>query len=178
VFLGCRFPADPAYRMSIQSEAARVAGALAQRGALGRLGVDFVSVRRGGAWVNYAIEINLRKGGTTHPFLMLQFLTDGAYDPETGEFRTPAGQTRCYYATDNLQSQDYRGLTPHDLVDIAVVNGLHYDGAVNEGAVFHLIGALSEFGKLGVVCVGATRERADSVYRRTVDILDRAKEGD
>ena len=178
VFLGCRFPADPAYRMSIQSEAARVAGALAQRGALGRLGVDFVSVRRGGAWVNYAIEINLRKGGTTHPFLMLQFLTDGAYDPETGEFRTPAGQTRCYYATDNLQSQDYRGLTPHDLVDIAVVNGLHYDGAVNEGAVFHLIGALSEFGKLGVVCVGATRERADSVYRRTVDFLDRAKEGD
>ncbi len=26
----------------------------------------------------YAIEINLRKGGTTHPFLTLQFLTDGA----------------------------------------------------------------------------------------------------
>ncbi len=37
-----------------------------------------------GEWEVYAIEINLRKGGTTHPFLTLQFLTDGAYDPEHG----------------------------------------------------------------------------------------------
>ena len=32
------------------------------------------------AWTSYAIELNLRKGGTTHPFLTLQFLTDGRYD--------------------------------------------------------------------------------------------------
>ena len=48
-----------------------------RRGVLGRFGVDFVSVRQGDGWRNYAIEINLRKGGTTHPFLMLQFLTGG-----------------------------------------------------------------------------------------------------
>ena len=36
----------------------------------------------GGTWSAYAIELNLRKGGTTHPFLTLQFLTDGRYDPE------------------------------------------------------------------------------------------------
>ena len=29
-----------------------------------------------------AIEVNLRKGGTTHPFQMLQFLTDGTYIPK------------------------------------------------------------------------------------------------
>ena len=70
MFLGCRFPADEAYRLAIQAEGAKVGAALARRGVLGRLGVDFVSVRRGDAWENYAIEINLRKGGTTHPFLM------------------------------------------------------------------------------------------------------------
>ena len=43
---------------------------------------------RAGAWTPYAIEINLRKGGTTHPFLTLQFLTDGRYDPATGLFLT------------------------------------------------------------------------------------------
>ena len=32
-----------------------------------------------GGWDPYAIELNLRKGGTTHPFLTLQFLTDGAF---------------------------------------------------------------------------------------------------
>ena len=48
---------------------------------IGRFAIDFVSVRdAAGSWSSYAIELNLRKGGTTHPFLTLQFLTDGRYD--------------------------------------------------------------------------------------------------
>jgi len=177
VFLGCGFPADEAYRLAIQTDGTRVAGLLAAQGVLGRFGIDFVSVRRDGAWCNYGIEINLRKGGTTHPFMMLQFLAGGAYDPSTGLFRTPAGQPRFYYASDNLEAPHYKGLTPADLVDVAVLNGLHYDGTTNEGVVFHLIGALSEFGKLGVVCVGASPERAEGLYRRTVETLDREQSG-
>ena len=173
VFLGCRFPADDAYRLAIQDEGAKVAAALGEHGVLGRLAIDFVSVRRGDTWSNYGIEVNLRKGGTTHPFVMLQFLTGGAYDPVSGLFRTPTGQLRFYYASDNLEAPHYKGLTPTDLVDLAVLNGLHYDGTMQEGVVFHLIGALSEFGKLGVVCVGASAERAEMLYRRTVEILDR-----
>jgi hypothetical protein len=175
VFLGCQFPADEAYRLQIQEEAAKVARLLGQHGVLGRFSVDFVSIRRGKSWRHWGIELNLRKGGTTHPFLMLQFLTGGAYDPVSGLFRTPAGQPRCYYASDNLEAAHYKGLTPSDLVDVAVLNGLHYDGTVHEGVVFHLIGALSEFGKLGVVCVGASPERAEALYRRTVEVLDHAQ---
>ena len=176
VYQGCRFPADDAYRLAIQSEGAKVAAVLAERGVLGRFAVDFISVRHGDKWVHHGIEINLRKGGTTHPFLMLQFLTGGAYDQATGLFRTQAGQPRAYYASDNLQAEHYKGLAPSDLVDVAVMNGLHYDGTVHEGVVFHLIGALSEFGKLGIVCVGATPERAEALYRRTVEIFDREQE--
>ncbi|MBD0275598.1 MAG: carboxylate-amine ligase, partial [Acetobacteraceae bacterium] len=124
-------------------------------------------------WRHLAIEINLRKGGTTHPFQMLEFLTDGRYDPETGLFVTPAGQPRCYYASDNLEAEHYRGLTPSDLIDIAALNGLHFNGACQEGVAFHLIGALSEFGKLGVVCIGGSHERAEALYRRTIEVLDR-----
>jgi len=175
VFQGCRFPADEIYRLQIQEEAAKVARLLGQRGVLGRFAVDFVSIRRGKTWCHYGIELNLRKGGTTHPFLMLQFLTGGAYDPVSGLFRTPAGQPRFYYASDNLEAPHYKGLTPSDLVDIAVLNGLHYDGTVHEGVVFHLIGALSEFGKLGIVCVGASPERAEALYLRAVEILDHAQ---
>ena len=173
VFLGSHFPADAGYRQEIQAAGLRVAEVLRRHGVLGRFGVDFVSVPVEGSWLNYAIEINLRKGGTTHPFMMLQFLTGRIYDAATGLLHTPAGQPRFYYASDNLESPLYRGLTPHDLVDLAVLHGLHYDGTTHEGVVFHLIGALSEFGKLGVVCVGGTRERAEDLYRRTVEILDR-----
>src|SRR5262249_37396117 len=80
-YLGCRFPADEASATLISREAAKIGRRLAKEGVLGRFALDFVVARDGGGpWKPYAIEINLRKGGTTHPFLTLQFLTDGAYD--------------------------------------------------------------------------------------------------
>ncbi|WP_421853100.1 peptide ligase PGM1-related protein [Oricola sp.] len=172
-YLGATFPADPAYRLEIQSQGTKVAGVLAKHGVLGRFGVDFISVPEDGGWRHVAIEINLRKGGTTHPFIMLQYLTDGAYDPQTGLFNTPQGNPRCYYATDNLCSPCYRGLCPDDLIDIAVRNGIHFHGATQTGVVFHLIGALSQFGKLGAVCVGKTPGEAEDLYRQMVAVLDR-----
>lgn len=173
VFLGCRFPADPSYRQEIQSAGHRAAELLRQRGVLGRFGIDFISVPDGAGWRHYAVEINLRKGGTTHPFQMLEFLTDGSYDGATGEFRTRSGRPCVYRASDNVEAPAYCGLTPEDLVEIAVENDLHYHHADQSGVVFHLIGTLSEFGKLGMVCVAETDAEAAALYDRTVAILDR-----
>jgi hypothetical protein len=173
VYQGCRFPADEAYRLEIQAEGLKAGEVLQKRGVLGRFGIDFISVPKGNDWEHYAVEINLRKGGTTHPFLMLQYLTDGAYDPATGLFHTQGGRPRYYYASDNLQAPHYCGLTPDDLVDIAVDNDLHFHTGNQEGVVFHLIGALSEFGKLGLVCVADSHRAAERLYRNTVEILDR-----
>jgi hypothetical protein len=57
-------------------------------------------------------------------------------------------------------------------VDIAALNGLHFNGACQEGVVFHLIGALSEFGKLGVLCIGPSHERAEALYHHAIRVLD------
>jgi hypothetical protein len=173
VFLGARFPADESYRLAIQESGLKAARVLAQKGVLGRFAIDFLSVKQGDDWQHFAIEINLRKGGTTHPFMMLEFLTNGHYDPATGLLLTPTGQPCYYYASDNLEAEQYRGLTPSDLIDIAAVNGLHFDGAYQRGVVFHLIGALSEFGKLGVVCIASSHERAEALHRRATAVLDR-----
>lgn len=173
VFLGSSFPSAAAYRLAIQDAATRVARVLRRRGILGRFGIDFISVPRGTEWEHYALEINLRKGGTSHTFMTLQFLTDGAYDAGTGLFLTPAGLSRYYRASDNLQSDSYRRLTPVDLIDIAVHNGLHFDGATQQGVAFHLIGAVSEFGKLGMVCVADSPEGAGRLYAHTVKVLER-----
>ena len=172
IFLGSTFPADEEYRLDVQSSGARVAEVLKRHGALGRFGVDFVSVKRGSGWEHFAIEINLRKGGTTHTFMTLEFLTDGVYDPDTGVFRTPFGQERFYFATDNLQRSIYRRFTPEDLIDIAVDHGLYFNRATQQGVAFHLIGALSEFGKLGVVCIAGTPVGAMELYRQTIDVLN------
>lgn len=178
VFEGCTFPADAAYRLEVQEAGMQVAEVLARKGVIGRFATDFVSVPDGDpskgpvSWTHHAIEINLRKGGTTHPFLTLRFLTDGDYDPSTGEFLSQTGTPKCYFASDTLKSDRYRGLLPEDLIDISVYHGLHFHGATERGVVFHLMGALSEFGKLGVVCIGDNLQQARFLHKRTTQVLD------
>ena len=172
IFLGAYFPAHPDYAGAIGKMGKTISENLRDKGVLGRFAVDFISVKEGNEWKHYAIEINLRKGGTTHPYIMLEFLTDGIYDADKGVYHTATGQPRYYFSSDNLKSEKYIGTTPHDLIEIAMINDLHYDGALQEGVMFHLIGALSQFGKLGVVCVGSTMERVKMYYKKTVDILD------
>ncbi|AMW03764.1 peptide ligase PGM1-related protein [Gemmatimonas phototrophica] len=176
VYQGCTFPANPAYSADLHEYGARVARLLAQDGVLSRFAVDFMTVQRDGAWHTTAIEINLRKGGTTHPFLMLQFLTDGEYDVASGVFYSLNGNPCYYHATDNLRHPSYVGLTPERLIDIAVSHDLHFDAASQEGVMFHLMGTLAEHGKVGTLCVGRTPENAGQLYQQTVAALTGALE--
>jgi len=178
IFMGAIFPADEIYGVTLAAEGRKIAKTLAEKGAMGRFAIDFISVKQDDdTWKHYAIEINLRKGGTTHPFLMLQFLTNGKYNAETGEFITASGNKRFYFASDNVISDQYKGITPGDLMDIAMFHSLMYDGTTQEGVMFHLVGALSEFGKLGLVCIGSTHERAKSFYERAIEVMDAESAG-
>jgi hypothetical protein len=178
LYLGCRFPADPSYAAAIMRDAARVGERLAREGVIGRFALDFVAVRRAeGRWETYAIEINLRKGGTTHPFLTLQFLTDGTYDGESGQFRTPAGRSKCFVASDDVESPAYRAFTHDDLFDIAMRHRLHFDPSRQSGVVFHMMSALGDRGRVGLTAVADTHDDADTLYRTTVATLDAESRG-
>jgi hypothetical protein len=171
-YLGCRFPADPAYGPAIAAEALKVGRRLAREGVLGRFALDFVVARsRGGAWSPWAIEVNLRKGGTTHPFLTLQFLTDGTYDAEAAVFRAPNGQAKHFVASDHVESPSLRGLAPEDLFDVAVRHRLHFDQARGKGIVFHMMSALPECGRTGLTAVGDDPREADALYERFLAVL-------
>jgi len=174
-FLGCSFPAHQDYRLQISEAGHRVGAVLGSHGVVSRFAVDFLVWRNEGEehWSLAALEINLRMGGTTHPYLALQFLTGGQLDQATGLFRSPSGQAKYYRATDNLKSDRYRGLLPEDLIEILTVNKLHYSHGSESGVLFHLIGALSEYGKLGMTAIANSREDVDDLYRRTLAVLDR-----
>jgi hypothetical protein len=172
-YLGCKFPADPAYAAAISREAAKIGRRLAREGVIGRFALDFVVVRKaGGAWEPYAIEINLRKGGTTHPFLTLQFLTDGKYDAESAVFTAPSGRPKCFVASDHVESPAYRALTPDDLIDLVLRHRLHFDQSRQTGVVFHMLSALSAAGRVGLTAVADTPEEADALYAKTLRVLD------
>ena len=170
-YLGARFPADPAYATAITAEAEKVGRVLADKGVLGRFALDFVVVRHGTDWQTQAIEINLRRGGTTHPFLTLQFLTDGVYVHREGRFRTPSGAERHLVATDHLEDASLRGLGVDDLFDLVARAGLHFDQSRQAGVVFHMISSITECGRVGMTAIGDTPDSAQDVFDRAESAL-------
>jgi hypothetical protein len=165
-YLGCVFPADPAYSRKISEPALAIARTLADKGVLGRFAVDFVTVQdEDGEWEAHAIELNLRKGGTTHPFLTLQFLAGGAYDGDAGVYRTASGATKYLVATDHLEDDRLKALTTRDVFDVVARRRLHFDHSRETGVVFHMISCVTECGRLGMTAIGDSPEQAWQLYQ-------------
>jgi hypothetical protein len=170
-FVGCHFPADPAYAATIMAEARKVGDHLGRAGAIGRLGVDFVVARRDRGWQPYAVEINLREGGTSHPWGTLWLLTQGSLGTD-GIYRTAAGARKCYFATDALSNPAYRQVRLAEFLRASAANGVGYDAQTQTGAVYHMLSALETQGRLGVVAIGNSPEETDDIYLRVVRLLD------
>ena len=168
VYIGCRFPARPEYRAAIQAEARKVAEVMVARGVIGVFGIDFL-VDEDRVTLS---EINLRMGGTTHPFWMTRLATGGTYDQESGELRVPGGGARCYVATDNIKSLRLLGSQPADVIARIDESGLAFDPSTGTGVTLHLLGALPGAGKMGVVCIAETPEAADDLYVRVLEALE------
>lgn len=175
VYLGCRFPADARYRLAIQDAAVRVAGVLAGEGVIGSFGIDFLVVpdaSAGPAGRVYLSEINLRMGGTTHPYWMARLLTGGSYDATSGDLVAAGGRPVTYVATDNLKSQRLVDKTPAEVIEAVDKAGLAYDPATRSGVALHLLGAVTRFGKMGATCIAASLEEADQLASELADIVN------
>ena len=47
-----------------------------------------------------------------------------------------------------------------------------YDATKQEGIMFHLMGALSQYGKLGILSIGSTKERATEFFEKIISVLN------
>jgi hypothetical protein len=176
VFLGCTFPAQAGGRAALHEAGRRVARTLASHGVVGRFGVDFMVARDVDGWRCNAIEINLRKGGTTHPYLTLQHLTQGTYEAASGAFRTSGARVCHYLASDNVRDSAYTSLAPDEVVDAARRAGLGWDAESERGVVFHLLGAMPAHGKLGAMAIGRSPGDARKLFDAAITLLDREAE--
>jgi hypothetical protein len=173
VYLGCRFPASDRYRAEITSCAQRIAARLSERGVIGLFGMDFLIYRSGPSeHLRLALaEINLRLGGTTHPYVMAQLLTRSTYDAESGTLRRPDGRAVCYVGSDNIKLPNLIGVAPGAVLDALRRADVLYDASTGVGATAHLLGALPEFGKMGTLCIGDDLEQAEEISRRVMEVL-------
>lgn len=174
VYLGCRFPADPAYAATLGRYGLAAGRALSRAGARGRYGVDVVATRGPGGWRLQALEINLRKGGTTHPYTVLRNLVPGRYDVERACWSTDDGDVRCYSATDNLVDPHWTGLPPERVVEAVTRAGLVFDRGTRSGVVLHMLSGLAIDGRFGLTAIAPSAAAADELLERTHTCVDRA----
>ena len=146
---------------------------LAKKGVIGPFGIDFILTPGEVEPSVYISEINLRMGGTSHPFNMAARVAEGRYDQDSGEL-IAGGRAKTYVATDNLKSKDLIGLPASKAIDAIESAGLSYEHGSRAGALLHLLGALERYGKVGATCIGDSREEADALYANVVRVLEGA----
>lgn len=169
-FAGCRFPARAAYRSELMTIGRRVGEHLAHLGCRGPVLLDLLARRDPQGWRLWAIEINLRKGGTTHPFQLATSLAGRGIDPGSGLLLDANGRPVFYEACDAIAQPQWRGLLPEQLLDAMVRQGLYFDQTRLQGCIPHRLGALGEHGLLGVTVLGRSRRQAAAGMRRLLQL--------
>jgi hypothetical protein len=164
VYEGCRFPADEGYAAQLADHGHRIGKYLAGAGVVGRFAVDFATVRGPSGWTSYALEINLRKGGTTHPFGLVRCLLGGSYDAETGAYVDARGQRQYYVSTDNQVDPRWRTVSPQDVIERVRAGGLAWDPGRRTGVVLHMLECLPIDGRFGFTAIAPSRAEADAMY--------------
>lgn len=170
VYQGCSFPARQEYRAELGEYAERIARILAGRGVVGLFGIDFFAVKTDGGYRTLMCEINLRIGGTTHPFGAALLTTGASYDPESHTL-VHAGRPKHYVATDNCASPSLRGRLPGEVVKLIHDEGLGFDRERRTGNVLHMLGGVTKYGKLGFTSIGDSAEEAAELHGRTLVTL-------
>lgn len=170
VYLGCVFPADPGYAVELAQQGLKVGVELGRAGAVGRASVDFVAARDAdGRWGLHALEINLRKGGTTHPYAALRNLVPGRYDMASGRWIVDAdGSERAYRATDNVVDPAWEGRSPASVIEAVRAAGLQFDPERGTGVVLHMLACLAVDGRFGATVIGTSRAHAGDLFEAMV----------
>ncbi|MCL9794406.1 peptide ligase PGM1-related protein [Frankia sp. AgKG'84/4] len=165
-YWGCRFPAEEGWRSGVLAATARVGRTLAEGGVRGTFGIDFVVSGNGGL---FAVEVNLRKVGTTHVVKYIEKVV-GAEIDAGGRLR-PGGGPDVFYVNGRMQESALVGVAGETVLDLLRKEGLLYRQELGEGVLLHCLGALPACGYLELTSVAGSRARAADLIQAAQDVV-------
>ena len=173
VYNGCINPASEQYRSEIMEMGLKVGKYLANRGVVGHFSCDFLATQKPNGGHNlYAVEINLRTGGTTHPEATLALLVGGCIASD-GIFHTNDNEERTYIATD---CHSIKPCSENILIRAIECNTnplarkIRWNKTERVGVVFHLFKFASR-GRIGFTAIGRDKEESQQLFDTTKDFL-------
>jgi L-propargylglycine--L-glutamate ligase len=174
MYLGCRFPADNAYRAQVSQAALRIGQECARDGWRGIVSVDFLLTRSSGKGAEikttlWAIEINARKCATTHPYFWTRAITGADFNPDAGVLRV-GGQEMVYQSSEYVASPMFENLSGACILQMIKDAGLEYDPILEGGVLVHMLSCAQGYQKIGVTVFGMNYAQT-SKYLKLVDRL-------
>ena len=171
-YAGSRFPADDEYRHELIGHGYRIGAHLSAKGVRGIVSADFMATRQSPAdrWSLWGLEINARKGATTHPYFWTRCLTGASYDETTGELRCATGPV-CYRSSEYIQAHGLSDIGAGELIRAVRDAGLDYDPLARRGTLVHMATCLRRFSKFGATFIGSSDAEVDELHARTVRLV-------
>lgn len=172
-YLGCAFPALTDHRKLIIREAKKVAAWMAKKGMIGHFGIDFIVVKNKPEDKPriHPIEINLRKGGTTHPFRIAYYLTRSKYNKLDGLLYN--GKTPIYYISrDFIVDERYKKLAPNELIDLVQNSKINFNKNTKQGVLVFMSGTIKEYGRFGAICISHSTEDAEIYFKKLIRLVN------
>jgi hypothetical protein len=174
-YIGCRFPASPAYRTLVAEAAHKVLTHLARLGVTGHVGIDFVAVVSAATTTPdeiYASEINLRQTGTTHPHRIVRAVLPGDWN-SSGTLIDTSGRGVCYKGTDGIISPRYVGLSSASLIEkLQLSSHIAFNPQTGHGVIPHLWPSLERCGKIGATFIAASAAECDALEYNFIAVLE------
>lgn len=173
VYLGCTFPAMDSHRRQIIKKGEKIASWLAKRGIVGNFAIDYVVIYSDekSAPIVYPIEINLRKGGTTHPFRIASYMTGAKYYAKTGILKT--SQSSIFYkAMDFIQSEKYKGIKPNEIIELVSRSRISFSKNLKKGILIYMPGMIEKYGRFGAICIGHSSEESERYFKRLIRLIN------
>ena len=168
-YSGSIFPADEAFRGNLVSAGYEIAKYLRSKGVRGIFSVDFLATRQtaGAEWSLHALEINVRKGATTHPYFWTRILTGCQYDEDLGVLKGPSGEV-VYVSTEYVHSPKLHHLTATEIIDLVRSEDIEFSVSRRSGVLLHMVSSMQAHGKIGATAVAKD-------HRRAFRLLDRLR---
>ena len=172
-FLGARFPAYDYHRDLIINEANKIAKRLLENKVFGIVGLDFLTVDATDGYEAYLIEINLRKGGTTHPFWTAKAALNNAnMCQKSGMFLISEKERRMYYSNDNIITKDLeKTRSLFELFGVLEGSGLLFSEKTQKGAIIHMANSYEPIGKIGAVFIGKTDAEIKLLEKAVLNLI-------
>lgn len=171
-YSGSLFPANKAFRTNLILTGYKIARHLRSKGVRGIFSVDFLATRQTteADWNLHALEINIRKGATTHPYFWTRVLTGCRYDEDLGILQGLLGDI-VYVSTEYVHSPKLYHFNATEIINLVKSENIEFNALRCNGVFLHMLSSMQTHGKIGATAIAQDHPSALRLLDRLKDLI-------